>query len=112
MLSVARNGVMVAGKGTVADGMITLAGGKNVGTHPQYRPYGGESMIAADPEVIVVTSQSIAGGLDTLAAVPGITHTRAWRQQRIVAIDQALVLGMGPRVAQAVCRVLSGALNP
>nr|WP_244664997.1 hypothetical protein [Candidatus Symbiopectobacterium sp. 'North America'] len=77
-------------------------------THPQYRPYGSESVIAADPNVIVVTSQSIAGGLDTLAAVPGITHTRAWRQQRIVAIDQALVLGMGPRVAQAVQTLSAG----
>lgn len=108
LLSVAGSGAMVAGKNTVADGMITLAGGKNAATHSQYRPYGGESMIAADPEVIVVTSQSIAGGLNTLAAVPGITHTSAWRQQRIVAIDQALVLGMGPRVAHAVQTLSEG----
>ncbi|MGK2889074.1 MAG: ABC transporter substrate-binding protein [Candidatus Malihini olakiniferum] len=48
LLSVARSDAMVAGKETVADGMITLAGGKNVATHSQYRPYSGESMIAAD----------------------------------------------------------------
>ena len=35
-----------------------LAGAENVATHRQYKSYSAESLIAANPEVIVVTSQN------------------------------------------------------
>ena len=60
------------------------------------------TVVAANPEVIVVTSQMVDGDLARLSAIAGITHTAAWKNQRIVAVDQALILGMGPRVADAV----------
>lgn len=71
-------------------------------SHEQYKSYSAESLIAANPEVIVVTSQMVDGGINRLRAVAGIAHTAAWKNQRIVTIDQALILGMGPRVADAV----------
>ncbi|QKJ88608.1 ABC transporter substrate-binding protein [Paramixta manurensis] len=90
----------VAGTESVADGILRLAGGHNVASQKQYASWGGEAMIAADPQVIVVTQQSPqTAALDSL---PGIRHTSAWRNGRIVSIDQALILGMGPRVADAV----------
>jgi len=92
----------VAGKGSVADGILTLAGAQNVATHAQYKAWSAESLIAANPEVIVVTTQMVNGDLQRLSAIAGITHTRAWKNQRIVTVDQALILGMGPRVADAV----------
>ena len=102
ILSAGGNAPQVAGKGSVADAIMTLAGAQNVATHAQYKSYSAESLIAANPEVIVVTSQMVDGDLHRLSAIAGITHTAAWKNQRIVAIDQALILGMGPRVADAV----------
>lgn len=93
----------VAGVGSVADAILTLTGAKNVATHPQYRSWSGEAIIAANPDVIVVTTQSMqAGGKQQLATVAGITHTNAWSTGRIVEIDQSLILGMGPRIVDAV----------
>lgn len=102
ILSAGGSAPQVAGKGSVADAIMTLAGAQNVATHAQYKSYSAESLIAANPEVIVVTSQMVDGGLAHLSAIAGITHTAAWKNQRIVAVDQALILGMGPRVADAV----------
>ena len=102
ILSAGGSAPQVAGKGSVADAIMTLAGAQNVATHAQYKSYSAESLIAANPEVIVVTSQMVDGGLARLSTIAGITHTAAWKNQRIVAIDQALILGMGPRVADAV----------
>lgn len=102
ILSAGGSAPQVAGKGSVADAIMTLAGAQNVATHAQYKSYSAESLIAANPEVLVVTSQMVDGGLARLSAIAGINHTAAWKNQRIVAIDQALILGMGPRVADAV----------
>ncbi|MCS8550122.1 ABC transporter substrate-binding protein [Citrobacter sp. XY323] len=102
ILSAGGSAPQVAGKGSVADAIMTLAGAQNVATHAQYKSYSAESLIAANPEVIVVTSQMVDGDLARLSAIAGITHTAAWKNQRIVAVDQALILGMGPRVADAV----------
>ena len=102
ILSAGGSAPQVAGKGSVADAIMTLAGAQNVATHAQYKSYSAESLIAANPEVLVVTSQMVDGGLARLSTIAGITHTAAWKNQRIVAIDQALILGMGPRVADAV----------
>lgn len=102
ILSAGSSAPQVAGKGSVADAILTLAGAQNVASHRQYKSYSAESLIAANPQVIVVTSQMVDGDLNRLRAIAGITHTAAWKNQRIVTVDQALILGMGPRVADAV----------
>ncbi|MDU6166810.1 MAG: ABC transporter substrate-binding protein [Citrobacter koseri] len=102
ILSAEGSAPQIAGKGSVADAILTLAGAQNVAQHAQYKSYSAESLIAANPQVIVVTSQMVEGDINRLRAIAGITHTSAWKNQRIVAIDQALILGMGPRVADAV----------
>lgn len=102
ILSAGGSAPQVAGKGSVADAIMALAGAQNVAQHSQYRSYSTEALIAANPEVIVVTSQMIEGDINRLSTVAGITRTAAWKNQRIVTLDQALILGMGPRVADAV----------
>lgn len=42
----------------------------------------------------------VNGDIEKLSHIPGITRTTAWKNKRIIAIDQAL--GMGPRIADAV----------
>ena len=102
ILSAGGSAPQVAGKGSVADAIMTLAGARNVATHAQYSSYSAESLIAANPQVIIVTSQMVDGDLNRLRAIAGIVHTAAWKNQRIITVDQALILGMGPRVADAV----------
>lgn len=92
----------VAGAGSVADTILKMAGASNIAGHRQYQSYSTEAMIAANPDVIVATTQMTQGNPDALKAIPGITHTSAWKNKRIVIIDQALILGMGPRIAEAV----------
>ena len=98
----------VAGKTCVADAILHLAGGENIATHENYRIYSAEAIIAANPELIVITTQSQktqADGLrafEGLASVPGVSMTQAWKNQRIIEIDQSLILGMGPRIVDAV----------
>ena len=102
ILSAGGSAPRVAGKGSIADAIMALAGAQNVAQHSQYRSYSAEALIAANPEVIVVTSQMVEGDINRLSTVAGITRTAAWKNQRIVTLDQALILGMGPRVADAV----------
>ncbi|MTH44783.1 ABC transporter substrate-binding protein [Escherichia alba] len=102
ILSAGGSAPQVAGKGSVADAIMTLAGARNVATHAQYSSYSAESLIAANPQVIIVTSQMVDGDLNRLRAIAGIAHTAAWKNQRIITIDQAQILGMGPRVTDAV----------
>lgn len=104
LLSVGSNSPQVAGAGSVAEAVLKLAGGTNVATHEQYKAYSGEAIVAANPDVIVVTSQSMASDVQKkkLGNVAGITHTAAWKNQRIIEVDQSLILGMGPRIVEAV----------
>lgn len=101
---------MIAGKESVADAIITIAGGENIATHAHYKTYSAESLIMADPEVLVLTTQSVEflGGRDQLSKIPGLTHTSAWKNNRIVTIDQAYLLGLGPRVTQAIDELYQG----
>lgn len=100
----------VSGKNTVADSIITLAGGENIPTHDGYKNYSTEAFITANPDVLLVTTQSLEaiGGKENLAQFPGIIHTNAWKNNQIVGIDQALILGMGPRVGEAVQTLYNG----
>jgi iron complex transport system substrate-binding protein len=102
--------IQVAGKNTVADSIITLAGGNNIAEHDNYKNYSAEAFITANPDVVIVTSQALEAtdGIDRLATIPGLIHTSAWQNKRIVAIDQALILGMGPRIGEAVIQLVEG----
>jgi len=42
------------------------------------------------------------GGVEGLGAVPGLSLTPAGQHQRVVAMEDVLLLGMGPRLPDAV----------
>ncbi|HMP74441.1 MAG TPA: ABC transporter substrate-binding protein [Kiritimatiellia bacterium] len=95
----------VAGRDTAADRMIRLAGGRNAVTgYRGYRPLTSEAMVAADPEVILVTTGSLPafGGGEAIWRVPGVQATSAYAERRVVAMDDLLLLGFGPRLPSAV----------
>ena len=90
----------VAGKNTTADALITIAGGENLATHTSYKSYTAESIIAMNPEVIVLNTYSIdqLGGIDKINTIPGITETAAFKNHRIITIDDSYLFGIGPRI--------------
>jgi iron complex transport system substrate-binding protein len=94
----------VGGRGTGAHDLIELAGGTNAAAMVAgYRPLTAEAVAATGAEVIVLPSRGLAsvGGPDGLLALPGVAQTPAGRTRRIVAVDDQLMLGFGPRVAEA-----------
>ncbi|WP_207479434.1 heme/hemin ABC transporter substrate-binding protein [Arenibaculum pallidiluteum] len=114
VLSAGRGGPMVAGTGTAADSMITLAGGANaIDGYAGYKPLAPEAAATAEPEVILTTTQALEslGGADALLDRPEIAATPAGRARRLLAFDAAYLLGFGPRMAQAATD-LARALHP
>ncbi len=93
----------VAGKNTTIDALIAIAGGENLAKHNSFKSYTAESIIAINPEVIILNKYSIdqLGGLDKIATIPGITETAAFKNNRITIIDDSYLFGIGPRVDEA-----------
>lgn len=110
----ASRGLLAAGQDTAADHMIALAGGVNaIQGYAGYKPLSGEAVIAAKPDVILVTEHGLAqlGGVDRLLERPELAPTPAGRAKRVIALDALLVLGFGPRTPIGV-RVLAEKLHP
>ena len=93
----------VAGKNTTIDALIAIAGGENLANHNSFKSYTAESIIAINPEVIILNKYSIdqLGGLDKINTIPGITETSAFKNNRITIIDDSYLFGIGPRVDEA-----------
>jgi iron complex transport system substrate-binding protein len=105
--------LMVAGKSTAAATMIEAAGGQLAFEHTDFVRLSAEAVIAAEPEVILVTERGLAslGGSRGLLEQRGLAETPAGRDQRIVAFDDLALLGLGPRTGVTLLD-LSRALHP
>lgn len=96
--------LMVSGTGTSLDKMFALAGHKNaVSGFTDFKPLTAESLIAANPDVLVLFSSGLESleGMDGLLKVPGVANTNAGKNRRIVTMDGQLLTGFGPRVGKA-----------
>ncbi|MFN3596445.1 MAG: hemin ABC transporter substrate-binding protein [Rubricoccaceae bacterium] len=103
--------VLVAGMGTSADAVLRLAGAENAATSFEgFRPLTAEAVAVAEPEVVVVPARGLEslGGIDGLLAQPGLAQTPAGQARRVVAVDDALLLGFGPRLGQGVAALADG----
>jgi iron complex transport system substrate-binding protein len=104
----------VAGRGSSGEAMIELAGGQNAITGFEgYKPMTAEAVVAANPDVLLLLSRGLdsLGGIDGLLKQPGIALTQAGQERRIVAMDDLLFLGFGPRLGTAV-KQLTAKLHP
>ncbi len=100
--------MMVGGAGTAADVVLSLAGCTNAASELKgYLPLTPEAAVAARPDVVLAPEQGLAslGGPDGLFATPGLAETPAAGTRRVVAVDDLLLLGLGPRVIQAIDEV-------
>lgn len=106
--------MQVFGKETSAHTMIELGGGENaVSTFEGAKPLSGEGVVSAAPDVILLPSRGLEslGGIDGLLKQPGVAETPAGKTRRVVAVDDVLLLGFGPRLAEAV-KTMVDALHP
>lgn len=104
----------VAGSGTSAGAMIELAGGENaLADVDGFKPLTAEAVVDAAPDVILMLTRGLdsVGGVEGVLEQPSIELTPAGENRRIVAMDDLLLLGFGPRLGTAV-RELTGELHP
>jgi len=97
--------LLVAGASTAAQAMLHYAGAVNaVQGFKGYKPLTPESMIAAQPDCLLVTEQGLqaTGGLEVILKLPGLAQTPAGRSRAVIAMDALRLLGFGPRMPEAV----------
>ncbi|MEC5385445.1 ABC transporter substrate-binding protein [Uliginosibacterium sp. H3] len=110
------NQIMVGGGDTGADAMIAYAGCINAisgpGAFTGYKPLTPEAVVAAQPDVILLTDQGLtaSGGVEGILKLPGLDQTPAGRARRIVSQEAVQLLGFGPRLPTAVA-TLNGAVT-
>lgn len=105
ILSAAGGRLMAAGSRTAAASMIELAGGRNaIEGYEGYKPLSGESAIAANPDFILVSTQTLesSGSKESLKGLPMLAVLDAIKSDRLFVMDTLYLLGFGPRTAHAV----------
>ncbi|MCU1718767.1 hemin ABC transporter substrate-binding protein [Pseudomonas sp. 5P_3.1_Bac2] len=97
---------MAGGKNTLADWIISQAGGRNLATQADYKVLSTEALIALDPEVVVLADRQLQGEAARAALLkqnPALAQTRAGRSGRLWVIDPTLLIGgLGPRLPAAL----------
>lgn len=93
---------LLGGKGSGADSLISAIGGTDVGAKISSTPFTAltsESFAEQNPEILLVMSKGLesVGGVAGLVALPGIAQTDAGKNQRVISVDDSLLLSFGPR---------------
>lgn len=100
------NTLLVGGKNTSADSMIELAGGVNAVDFDGFKPLSPEGLIAAQPDVLLMAEKGVESlGVEELWKLNGLEQTPAGRERRLITIDDAKLLGLGPRFGSALVEV-------
>ena len=102
--------LLVGGRNTPADLILGLAGCLNAASALDgFSALTPESVISAAPEYVLVPEKGLAslGGPEGLFATPGLAETPAARAKKAVAIDDLLLLGLGPRVGTAIAQLVA-----
>jgi iron complex transport system substrate-binding protein len=97
--------MLVAGQHTNIDAIISLAGGKNAAQgFDNFKPYTTESLIGANPDVILMFDFGLSslGGAEAVLKMPGVAQTNAGKNKRIVQMDGELLINFSVRLDQAI----------
>jgi iron complex transport system substrate-binding protein len=108
--------VSVAGPGTFIDAMIATAGGVNIFATltpgQQYPKIGGEVVLQADPEIIILGNAAFGQSMQTVSRRPGWSETEAVRRGAVVPMaDPNLTSRAGPRLVDGLEEV-ARAIHP
>ena len=106
---------LLGGKGSGADSLLDAIGAVDVGAAADmksYTPLTPEALIPLKPDVLLVMTKGLAsvGGLDGLLGLPGVKQTPAAKAQRVIAVDDGLLLAFGADT-YALARVLATRLD-
>ena len=109
ILAVRDGAPIAAGTGTTGHDMINLAGGENVATFEGWKPMSAEAVIAAAPELILLSTAHIErmGGVDAVMDLPSIRETPAGRDQSYQQLNAQMMLQFGPRSPIAMADMMA-----
>ena len=102
---------LVLGTDTAPGAMFDIIGVENAaGSITGNKPMTAEAVIAAQPDVYVLftTSLKSVGGVDGLLKLPGLAHTSAGQNRRVVTLDGQYLSGFGPRCGRAALDLFQG----
>ncbi|WP_035415949.1 heme/hemin ABC transporter substrate-binding protein, partial [Ferrimonas kyonanensis] len=98
-------GARLGGNHTPADMLINLAGGTNVAGFDGYKSANEETLLALEPEMILVTKPSMDdddAAKELIESLPLLAHTPAGKNGHIVNLPaKALLGGLGPSALDA-----------
>lgn len=101
-------GINTAGGSSLTNGVITLAGGRNIaaGALTDFATLSAEQVNAADPAVIVAVTglgdETPEQLVTAIKASPLLANTRAVRDDRVVVVPQTILYAPSPLNPQAV----------
>ncbi len=104
--------ILLFGQGMPTQAMIEGANAVDAGVAAEVFgavPLTPEALVAAAPDLIVVPEAGLAalGGLEALAAIPGVAETPAGQAGAFLAYDEAYFFNFGPRVGQALAEFVA-----
>jgi iron complex transport system substrate-binding protein len=104
--------LLIFGLGTATNAMITAAGATDAGADSGIMgaaPLTAEALVAAAPDVIVLPRSGVdgLGGLDAVAALPGVASTPAGESGSYLVYDEAYFFNLGPRAGQALMQFVT-----
>src|SRR5690554_1606802 len=86
--------LMVAGKNTPMEKIITIAGGENaVNDFEDFKPLTPEALIQSNPDYILLFEKGLEslGGIDGVLQIQGISQINAGKNRQIITMDGALL---------------------
>ena len=98
---------LIGGKSSGADSLISAIGSTDVGAEKLAQPFTAmtsEAILQLNPEIILVMTKGLqsVGGIKGLVELPGVAQTDAGKNNRVVAVDDSLLLSFGPRTPDLV----------
>lgn len=110
VFSVGHGNPLTAGTNTVGDWLIKQAGGENLAAHAGFKALSSESMLALNPQVIIVAdrhNQGLAALESILSHASALQYSDAVKNKRIVALDPTLLVGgLGPRLPEHIAQLM------
>ncbi|NLU13591.1 MAG: ABC transporter substrate-binding protein [Gammaproteobacteria bacterium] len=110
VFSVGHGNPLTAGSNTVGDWLIKQAGGENLAVHAGFKALSSESMLALNPQVIIVVdrhNQGLAALESILSHASALQYSDAVKNKRIVALDPTLLVGgLGPRLPEHIAQLM------
>ncbi|PKM22380.1 MAG: ABC transporter substrate-binding protein [Gammaproteobacteria bacterium HGW-Gammaproteobacteria-14] len=106
LLSAGSHGVMVAGHGTPAQSMLDWLALENAAADIEgYKPLSREAALMLEPDVLIVAETQLNSF--QIANHSELSHTEAVRHGRVLIADAGWLLGLGPRLPEALQAVIA-----